>query len=117
MPRICFEFQVGAEHLTRYLAHHREVWPEMLEEIADAGIHNYSIFHAGDGRMIGYYETADTEATDRRLAASPIAKRWDHLMRPMFVALSDGDGSRTRHPPEIFNLEEQLGTRSSRRLV
>lgn len=109
MNRMCFEFQVDVDQLDVYLARHREVWPEMLTELAAAGMRNYSIFHAGQGRMIGYYEAADLELTDRRLAASDVAKRWDVDMRPMFRDLADEPGTQVRHPIEVFNLEDQLG--------
>lgn len=108
MTRVCFQFHVRPEHLPLYLQRHREVWPEMLAELAAAGISNYSIFHAGGGQMIGYYETVDAARTDEYLAQSAVAARWDADMQPLFADLPDAAGTRVRHPIEVFHLEEQL---------
>jgi len=108
MTRVCFQFRVRLESIDVYLERHREVWPEMLAELTAAGIGNYSIFYAGDGQMIGYYETADVTKTDAYLAHSEIAVRWDADMQPMFSDLPDSPGTRVRIPTEVFNLEDQM---------
>ncbi|MEJ1088037.1 L-rhamnose mutarotase [Microbacterium sp. Mu-80] len=108
MTRICFQFRVRVESLEVYLERHRELWPEMLAELTAAGIGNYSIFHAGDGQMIGYYETADVAKTDAYMSRSEIAARWDADMQPMFADLPDSPGNHVPNPIEVFNLEDQL---------
>ncbi|HWT34159.1 MAG TPA: L-rhamnose mutarotase [Microbacterium sp.] len=106
--RVCFELRVAPEHLDEYLARHRAVWPEMLAEIAAAGRRNYSLFHAGEGRLIGYYETDDDAAARAYLAASPVAARWEADMSRFFVGMEGRADQAAVSLTEIFNLEDQL---------
>ena len=39
-----FVLHVKLERLEVYKKYHREVWPEILEAISEAGIRNYTIF-------------------------------------------------------------------------
>ncbi|NQD39908.1 L-rhamnose mutarotase, partial [Glutamicibacter halophytocola] len=55
--RVCFQLQVLPELMDQYIERHREVWPQMLQAIEEAGRRNYSLFLRGDGLLIGYYET------------------------------------------------------------
>ncbi|MGI6877239.1 L-rhamnose mutarotase [Microbacterium sp. gxy059] len=106
--RVMFRLRVRPEKLDEYLRRHDPVWPEMLGEIAASGRRCYSIFHLGDGELIGVYETDDDEASKAHLAASEIAARWEAEMAPFFVA-QDGRADQTAETfPEVFHLETQL---------
>ncbi len=47
--RIAFRLWVKPERLEEYKRLHREVWPELLDDLKAAGARNYSIF--ADGRQ------------------------------------------------------------------
>jgi L-rhamnose mutarotase len=106
--RVCFELRVRPEMLDEYLRRHSPVRAEMLAEIAAAGRRRYSLFSAGDGRIIGYYETDDDQAARAYLAASEVAGRWEAEMAPFFADL-DGraDQAAVTHA-EVFHLADQL---------
>jgi L-rhamnose mutarotase len=108
MQRVCFTLRVRPERLDEYLERHDPVWPEMLREISASGRRNYSLFHAGGGLLIGYFETDDLEGSQSYLAASEVAARWEADM----VHFLDTGGARADQGfvafPEIFNLEDQL---------
>lgn len=108
VTRVCFQLQVKPERLAEYRARHAAVWPEMLREIAASGRRNYSIFVRDDGLLIGYYEVDDREASDRHLAASPVAARWEAQMGGFFAALDGRADQDATVLTEIFNLDEQL---------
>ena len=57
MERVCFQLQVRPGRIEEYRARHARVWPDMLEALAAAGWHNYSLFLRPDGLLIGYFET------------------------------------------------------------
>ena len=108
MQRVCFTLRVRPERLEEYLQRHDPVWPDMLREIAASGRRNYSLFHAGDGQLIGYFETDDLEGSQRYLADSEVAARWEAEM----IHFLDTGGARADQGfvafPVIFNLEDQL---------
>src|SRR5262245_48010097 len=66
--RVAFVLRVRPDRIDEYVEAHRNVWPEMLDALRNAGIRNYSIFRDGT-RVFGYFETDDLEATEQYMAA------------------------------------------------
>jgi L-rhamnose mutarotase len=89
MERVCFLLQVRPERLEEYRARHRDVWPEMLAALREAGWRNYSLFLRDDGLLVGYVETDDFEAAQRAMAATDVNDRWQRDMAPFFDARPD----------------------------
>ena len=83
MERVCFQLQVRPDRLEEYRARHREVWPEMLDALREAGWRNYSLFLREDGLLVGYVETDDFEAAQRAMAATEVNERWQRDMAPV----------------------------------
>jgi L-rhamnose mutarotase len=89
VQRVCFLLQVRADRLDEYRERHRDVWPEMLDALRDAGWRNYSLFLGGDGLLVGYLETDDFEAAQRAMADTEVNERWQRDMAPFFDARAD----------------------------
>ncbi|MTE24310.1 L-rhamnose mutarotase [Microbacterium sp. ZXX196] len=106
--RVAFRLRVKPDMLDEYMRRHDPVWPEMLEEIAASGRRNYSIFHAGGGELVGFYETDDDAASQAYLAASEVAARWEAEMAPFFIAQEGRADQNAQTFPEVFHLESQL---------
>ena len=79
MQRIAFRLRVREDRLEEYKAHHREVWPELLADMREAGYRNYTIFSDGP-ELFGYLECDDWEAAQRALAKSDANRRWQEFM-------------------------------------
>ena len=58
--RTGFVLHVRPDKIEEYVSAHRNVWPEMLDALRAAGIHNYTIFRAGTS-VFGYFEAADLD--------------------------------------------------------
>jgi L-rhamnose mutarotase len=102
--RVCFTLRVRADRLDDYRARHREVWPEMRAALSEAGWHNYSLFLAEDGLLIGYLECDDFDAALAEMARTEVNARWQAEMAEFFV----GDGyadERMRPLDEVFHLD------------
>lgn len=106
--RVAFRLRVKPQLLAEYLRRHNPVWPEMLEEIAASGRHNYSIFHLGGGELVGFYETHDDEAAKAYLAASEVAGRWEADMARFFIGQEGRPDQNAETFDEVFHLERQL---------
>lgn len=89
MERVCFQLQVRPDRLEEYRERHREVWPEMLDALRDAGWRNYSLFLGQDGTLIGYVETDDFEAAQRAMANTEVNDRWQREMAGFFGERAD----------------------------
>ena len=103
MERVCFLLRVRPGRLDEYKARHREVWPEMLDALRDAGWGNYSLFLAPDGLLVGYLETEDFAAAQEAMAATGVNERWQTEMAPFFGGERAGDGGFARLE-EVFHL-------------
>ncbi len=87
MNRVAFQFRVKPERLAEYQAHHRQVWPEMLDALRHAGWHNYTLFLRPDGLVFGYFETEQTlAAAQKKMAAQEVNARWQAFMAPFTEA-------------------------------
>ncbi|HRJ44205.1 MAG TPA: L-rhamnose mutarotase, partial [Caldilineaceae bacterium] len=62
MQRIGFLLKVKQEKIEEYKAHHKSVWPEMLDALTRTGWHNYSLFMRPDGLLFGYFEAEESFA-------------------------------------------------------
>jgi L-rhamnose mutarotase len=89
MERVAFLLQVRPDRMDEYRARHREVWPEMLDALREAGWRNYSLFAREDGMLFGYLETDDFEAAQRAMAGTDVNARWQAEMAEFFELPGD----------------------------
>ena len=88
MRRYAMIIQVRAEKLEEYKTLHASVWPEVLKQIQECHIHNYSIYlrQLDDGQyyLFSYFEYlgADFEADMAKMAVDPATQRWWELCKP-----------------------------------
>lgn len=101
MERVCFCLQVRSDRLDEYRRRHREVWPEMLDALRDAGWRNYSLFLRDDGLLVGYVETEDFEAAQRAMASKEVNDRWQAEMSEFFGERADESFQRLE---QVFHL-------------
>ncbi len=106
--RVCFQLQVRPECIEEYRYRHAAVWPEMLDALAAAGWHNYSLFLGSDGLLIGYFETDDLAAALQGMAETEVNGRWQTEMAPLFANLDTAPDQGFVRLSEIFNLGHQL---------
>ena len=106
MSRVLFTFRVRPELLDEYAAAHAAVWPEMLQALHETGWHNYSIFTAPDGTVVGYVECDDIDAARAGMAQRDVNARWQAAMSRFFDGAGPDDQMTTL--TEVFHLETQL---------
>ena len=102
MKRVGFMLKVKKHLVEEYKEHHKNVWPDMLEALSQAGWHNYSLFLRDDGTLFGYFETPESlEAAQVAMAATEVNGRWQDKMSAYF------DIAEGAHADELFiELEE-----------
>ena len=72
-----------------YKKRHDNIWPEMKEVLADAGIVNYSIWMQGE-ELFGYYECEKgVEYAAKVQAESSVVKKWDEYMKDILIMEKD----------------------------
>lgn len=84
MNRYCLALDLinDATLIAEYEAHHKKVWPAILESIKDSGILNMEIYRFSN-RMFMIMETADDFSFEKKSvadAANPVVQEWETLM-------------------------------------
>ena len=107
MRRVGFVLQVKQDKIAEYKAHHKTVWPEMLDALQRTGWHNYSLFLREDGLLFGYFETPESfQAALEGMSKEDINKKWQDLMAPYFENLSGAHADKSMLQLEqVFHLE------------
>jgi L-rhamnose mutarotase len=90
MERVCFLLKVREERIAEYKQRHAEVWPEMLNALAEAGWHNYSLFLRGDGLLVGYCEVESFTKVLENMKHFPVNEKWQEWMAPFFEGFGTG---------------------------
>lgn len=105
MERYAWTATVREGRLEEYTRRHREIWPEMVEVLKEAGIRNYTIWNTGH-TLFGYYECekgADYAAKIQ--AESPVVDRWNEFMKDVMVMEMDPETGAQPKMKQVFFLE------------
>jgi L-rhamnose mutarotase len=97
--------RVRAERIQDYETAHRQVWPELLRVLKEAGVSQYSIFRRGQD-LFFYMHVGDFERAWIAIDANLVNQRWQHEMAPLFEPLeSVQPGERFPMMQEVFYLD------------
>ena len=88
MERYAWKATVLPGKLDEYIERHDNIWPEMKEVLAAAGIRNYTIWNVGN-ELFGYYECDSVEFAAKVQAESPVVDRWNEYMKDVMVMEMD----------------------------
>lgn len=84
MERYAWKATVLPGMLEEYIRRHDNIWPEMKEVLAAAGIRNYTIWNVGN-ELFGYYECDSVAEAGRVQAQSAVVDRWNECMQDVMV--------------------------------
>jgi len=87
MPRYAFQLHIRAGREEEYDRIHKAVWPELLQELSDFGVTNYSIFRRGQ-QLFLYLHAPDWDELMKNMANSQLNLRWQKMMEPIFEPMS-----------------------------
>jgi L-rhamnose mutarotase len=77
-----------------YKRRHDEIWPEMVKELSQTGIHDYTIFLDRETRTLFAYQKLHNRNTAAELPDKDVVKRWWDYMKD----LKSGSNSRAVSP-------------------
>ena len=105
MDRVAFVMHVKEGEEEEYIRRHADVWPEILADMEEAGVHQMNIFMQ-DRQLFLYMEVEDYIAASRVLAERPDSVRWEEYMAPIMED-AEGDSYDPANPypeslPEVF---------------
>jgi L-rhamnose mutarotase len=100
--RSAFVLRVRPDKIDAYVEAHRNVWPELLTALHDAGIRNYTIFRNGN-EMFGYFESDDLQASAAYMEEQEVNAGWQDTMAELLEERVPDAGPPTLE--EIFRLD------------
>jgi L-rhamnose mutarotase len=107
MRRVGFLLKVRPDKIEEYKAHHKTVWPEMLDALRRTGWHNYSLFMRDDGLLFGYLQTPENfQAALAGMSKEEINGKWQEFMAPFFESLIGAHADQSMvELEEVFHLD------------
>ena len=107
MRRVGFLLKVREDKIDEYVAHHKYVWPDMLDALRRTGWRNYSLFLRDDGMLFGYFEAEqDFETSLAGMAKEEVNTKWQKFMAPYFENLGDAHADESMlELHEVFHLD------------
>ncbi len=105
MKRFAFKMHLKPGCEAEYARRHAEIWPELVKQIQDSGVRNYSIFLDPDTLTLFAYQevTGDANSQDTE-AADEITRRWWDSMADLMDV--NPDNSPVSIPlPEVWHLD------------
>jgi L-rhamnose mutarotase len=103
--RVCFLLKIRPGMEEEYVHRHKQVWPDMVQALNDAGWQNYSLFKGEGGLIVGYFETSDFERAQAAMRDHPANIRWQSEMDPLLERVAGHDERADLVPlAEVFHL-------------
>lgn len=102
MPRYAYQLRIREGCEAEYDRRHIAVWPDLLRDLADAGVREYSIFRRGQ-QLFLYLHCDSLEAFLQRMTTSDANARWQAMMADVFEPVPDlAAGEQFAMMPEVF---------------
>lgn len=105
MEKFAWKATVKEGMIEEYKKRHREIWPEMVKVLKDAGICNYSIWNTGN-ELFGYFECSKGVAfAESYQAQSAVVDKWNEYMKDVMVMELDPKTGAQPKMVQVFNLD------------
>lgn len=111
MHRVALRLQIRPGLSDAYDRLHQAVWPELLHDLREAGVIEYSIFRNGLELFL-FLRVQDLERFEASMQQSEANRRWQEMMLP-FWDVSLGSNAPVRMP-EVFYMPPIDDASSSR---
>ena len=107
MKRLGMVIKLKPGSADAYRDYHAAVWPEVLKQIQECNIRNYSIYFKDD-LLFSYFEYhgSDLKSDFEKMAAHPKTQEWWAVMNPLQDPLATRkEGEWWAEMEEVFHLE------------
>ncbi|MDO4570879.1 MAG: L-rhamnose mutarotase [Planctomycetia bacterium] len=104
MEKFAWKARIIEGKVDEYKRRHREIWPELVEVLRNAGIRNYSIWRLGN-ELFGYFECINgVDFAEKTQAQSEVVDRWNEYMRDVLLMEMDPQTGAQPKMEQVFDL-------------
>ncbi len=104
MKRIAFTLKLKPGNVAEYKRRHDEIWPELVAEIKQAGIADFSIFLDENNLILFAVQKVPDDYDGAALAAKKVSHRWRDYMADILEVHPD-NAAKLTPLTEVFYLE------------
>ena len=105
MEKYAWRAKIVKGKKAEYIKRHREIWPEMVTVLKEAGIRNYTIWY-NDDELFGYYECEKgVDFATETQKNSAVVDRWNEYMKDILIMEMDKRTGAQPQLEKVFELE------------
>ena len=102
MEKYAWKATLVPGQIEEYIRRHDNLWPEMKEVLAAAGIVNYTIWNVGN-ELFGYYECEKgVDYAARVQSQSDVVDRWNEYMKDILIMEMDPETGAQPQLKQVF---------------
>ncbi len=76
MRRVSFKMKLKPGYEDEYKRRHDKIWPELVKELENAGVYDYSIYLDEETKILFAFQKLKDDNTSDKLPERPIVKKW-----------------------------------------
>ena len=104
MEKFAFTMTLLPGHEAEYKKRHDEIWPELVTELKNAGVFDYSIFHDPSTNTLFAVLKRESSHKMDDLPLTPVVKKWWAFMADIME--TNSDNSPVVNPiDQVFHLD------------
>ncbi|MDG6099908.1 L-rhamnose mutarotase [Alteromonas sp. ZYF713] len=104
MEKVAFVMTLKPGYEQEYKKRHDEIWPELVVELKNAGVSDYSIFYEESSRKLFAVLKREDNHTMDMLPSNPVVKKWWKHMADIMDTHEDNQPVAT-DLRKVFHLE------------
>ena len=106
MEKYAWKAKIVDGALDEYIKRHNDIWDEMKDVLARAGIVNYTIWNVGN-ELFGYYECEKgVEYAAKVQRESSVVDRWNEYMKDILIMEMDPVTGAQPKLTKVFSFKE-----------
>ena len=104
MMRVSFKMKLKSGYEEEYKRRHDKIWPELVKELENAGVFDYSIYLDKETNILFAFQKLKDDNKADKLPESPIVKKWWAYMADIMETNPDNSPVCT-DLTEVFHME------------
>lgn len=102
--RVMFKMKVHPGMIDEYKKRHDAIWPELVRELKEAGLSEFSIAYDEETELLFAFHKQDDERAFTGQPGGEVQRRWWKYMEPLMECNEDSS-PRIRPLKEVFYME------------
>ena len=104
MKRVAFKMKLFPGCEDEYKKRHDNIWPELVQEISEAGLYDFSIYLDRETNTLFAFHKVKDDSASAGQPGKAVQRKWWTYMKDLMETNSD-DSPATVPLPEVFHMD------------